>query len=196
MGVCVATSTAGALGLGCYGIDRSGAFLALITGTLAAILTWRSLGTPPMETPVAMSQKSPKWLTSLVVGIFAAFSLRAFSEALFINNGILYANDPYDTPMHVSYINYLASGVAFWPADCIYSRGALHYPIGADLFTSLLVIEGAPIGWCFLVLGVLSSAAIAETLWKWGGTFTVAGFLLNGGLEGFKCLAGKGLEQI
>ena len=57
-----------------------------------------------------------------VAGIFAAFALRAFSEALFINNGRLYANDPYDTPMHVSYINYLASGVAFWPADCIYSR--------------------------------------------------------------------------
>ncbi len=39
---------------------------------------------------------------------------------------------------------------------------------------------------CFLALGVLSSAAIAETLWKWGGTFTIAGFLFNGGLEGFK----------
>ena len=62
----------------------------------------------------------------------------------------------------------LGSGVAFWPADCIYSRGALHYPIGADLFTSLLVIEGAPIQWCFLALGILSSAAIAETLWKMG----------------------------
>jgi hypothetical protein len=196
MGVCIATSTAAALGLACYGIDRSGAFLALFTGTLAAILTWRTLGSTPRETPVAMSQKSAKWLTWLVAGIFAAFALRAFSEALFINNGRLYANDPYDTAMHVSYINYLASGVAFWPADCIYSREPLHYPIGTDLFTSLLVIEGAPIQWCFFALGILSSAATAGTLWKWGGTFTVAGFLFNGGLEGFKYLAGKGLEQI
>jgi hypothetical protein len=196
MGVCIATSTAAALGLACYGIDRNGAFLALITGTLAAILTWRSLGSTPRETPVAMSPKSLKWLTWLVAGIFAAFALRAFSEALFINNGILYANDPYDTAMHVSYINYLASGVAFWPADCIYSRAPLHYPIGVDLFTSLLVIEGAPIQWCFVALGILSSAATAQALWKWGGTFTVAGFLFNGGLEGFKYLAGKGLEQI
>ncbi len=194
MGVCVATSTAATLGLACYGIDRSAATLALGTGALAAVLTWRSLGSIRRETPT--SQKSPKWLTWLVAGIFAAFALRAFSEALFINNGRLYANDPYDTPMHVSYINYLASGVAFWPADCIYSRESLHYPIGADLFTSLLVIEGAPIRWCFFALGILSSAAIAETLWKWGGTFTVAGFLFNGGLEGFKYLAGKGLEQI
>jgi hypothetical protein len=193
-GVCVATSTAAALGLACYGIDRNAATLALGAGLLAAILAWRSLGGTPRETPT--SPKCPQWLTWLVAGVFGAFALRAFSEALFVNNGQLYANDPYDTPMHVSYINYLASGVAFWPADCIYSRGALHYPIGADLFTSLLVIEGAPIGWCFLALGVLSSAAIAETLWKWGGTFTVAGFLLNGGLEGFKWLAGKGLEQI
>ena len=72
--------------------------------------------------------------------------------------------------MHVSYINYLAGGVAFWPADCIYSREPLHYPIGADLFTSLFVIEGAPIQWCFLTLGVLSSVAIVQTLLKWGGT--------------------------
>jgi hypothetical protein len=193
-GVCVATSTAAALGLACYGIDRNAATLALGTGTLAAILGWRSLGCTPRETPP--SPRCPQWVTWLVAGVFGAFALRAFSEALFVNNGQLYANDPYDTPMHVSYINYLASGVAFWPADCIYSREPLHYPIGADLFTSLLVIEGAPIRWCFLAMGILSSAAIAQTLWKWGGTFTVAGFLFNGGLEGFKYLAGKGLEQI
>jgi hypothetical protein len=143
-----------------------------------------------------MPQQSPKWLTWLVAGVFAAFAIRAFSEALFIKDGRLYANDPYDTAMHVTYVNYLASGVAFWPADCIYSREPLHYPIGADLFTSLLVIEGGPIQWCFLIIGILASAATAKTLWKWGGTFTVAGFLFNGGLEGFKYLAGKGLEQI
>jgi len=194
MGVCVATSTAAALGLACYGIDRNAATLALGTGTLAAILTWRSLGSNPRETPG--SQKSPKWLIWLLAGIFAAFAIRAFSEALFINNGKLYATDPYDTPMHLSYINYFASGVAFWPADCIYSRESLHYPIGADLFTSLLAIEGVPVRWCFLALGILSSVAIAETLLKWGGTFTIAGFLFNGGLEGFKYLTGKGLEQI
>jgi hypothetical protein len=69
--------------------------------------------------------------------------------------------------MPVSYINYLASRVAFWPVDCIYSREPLHYPIEADLFTSLLVIEGAPIQWCFLALGILASAATAKT----SGTF-------------------------
>lgn len=196
MGVCIATSTATALGLAWHGIGRNAATLALITGTLAAILAWYTLGSTPMEIPTATSQKSLKWLTWLIAGIFAAFALRAFSEALFIKNGILYANDPYDTPMHVSYVNYLASGVAFWPADCIFSREPLHYPIGVDLFTSLLVIEGVPIQWCFLALGVLASAATAKTLWKWGGTFTVAGFLFNGGLEGFKYLAGKELEKI
>jgi len=196
MGVCIATTTAVALGLACFGIGRIASSLALITGTLAAILTWRTLATTPRETPSAMPQQSPKWLTWLVAGVFAAFAIRAFSEALFIKDGRLYANDPYDTAMHVTYVNYLASGVAFWPADCIYSREPLHYPIGADLFTSLLVIEGGPIQWCFLIIGILASAATAKTLWKWGGTFTVAGFLFNGGLEGFKYLAGKGLEQI
>jgi hypothetical protein len=68
--------------------------------------------------------------------------------------------------MPVSYINYLASRVPFWPVDCIYSREPLHYPIEADLFTSLLVIEGAPIQWCFLALGILASAATAKTLWN------------------------------
>gem|GEM_PF-671219 len=199
MGVCIATSTATALGFACHGIGRSAAAGALITGSVAAILTWYTLRSTPTEIPAAASQasqKSPKWLTWLVAGAFAAFALRAFSQALFIKHGILYANDPYDTPMHVSYVNYLASGVAFWPADCIFSREPLHYPIGVDLFTSLFVVEGIPIQWCFLVLGILASAATATSLWKWGGTFTVAGFLFNGGLEGFKFLAGKGLEQI
>ena len=45
-------------------------------------------------------------------------------------------------------------------------KRALHYPIEADLFTSLLVIEGAPIQWCFLALGILASAATAKTLWN------------------------------
>ena len=90
MGVCIAT----ALGLAFYGIDRNAATQALITGTLAAILTWRTLGSTPRETRTATSQKSPKWLTWLVAGIFAAFALRAFSQALFIKNGSLYANDP------------------------------------------------------------------------------------------------------
>ena len=196
MGVCIATSTAVALGLACFGINRNAATVALITGTVAAILTWRTLASTAREIPTATPQNSPKWLTCLVAVVFAAFALRAFSEALFVKDGRLYANDPYDTAMHVTYVNYMASGVAFWPADCIYSREPLHYSIGADLFTSLLVIEGVPIQWCFLGIGMLASAATAKTLWKWGGTFTVAGFLFNGGLEGFKYLTGKGLEQI
>jgi hypothetical protein len=43
MGVCIATSAATALGLACHGIGRNAATLALFTGTLAAILTWRTL---------------------------------------------------------------------------------------------------------------------------------------------------------
>jgi hypothetical protein len=43
MGVCIATTTAVALGLACFGIGRIASSLALITGTLAAILTWRTL---------------------------------------------------------------------------------------------------------------------------------------------------------
>jgi ketosteroid isomerase-like protein len=196
LGVCVAACAATALGLARSGIDRSSASLALVAGALAAIFAWRSLGSTSSEKPAAESQSSPKWLTWLVAGIFAAFAFRGFSEALFFKDGRLFANDPYDTPLHISYINYLASGVAFWPADCIYSREPLHYPIGVDLFTGLLVIDGVPIQWCFFALGILASAATAKTLWKWGGTFTVAGFLFNGGLEGFRYLAGKGLEQI
>jgi hypothetical protein len=92
----------------------------------------------------------------------AAFAFRAFSEALFFKDGRLFANDPYDTPLHISYINYLASGVAFWPADCIFSREPLHYPLGVDLFTGLFVIEGIPIQWCFFALGILASAAMAR----------------------------------
>jgi hypothetical protein len=195
-GVCIATSTAVALGLAFHQIDRNAATLALITGALATIPTLRTLGSTLGERRSAAPQKRPKWLTWLVAGVFAAFAVRAFSEALFIKEGRLYANDPYDTAMHVSYVNYLASGVAFWPADCVYSREDLHYPIGVDLFTSLLVIVGAPIQWCFFALGILASAATAKALWKWGGIFTVAGFLFNGGLEGFKYLTGKGLEQI
>ena len=37
-------------------------------------------------------------------------------------------------------------------------------------------------------VGLLGSAAAAVALWRWGGAFTVAGFLFNGGLAGWALL--------
>ena len=36
-------------------------------------------------------------------------------------------------------------------------------------------------------VGLLASAALCYALYRWGGTFTIAGFLFNGGLAGFQC---------
>ena len=128
------------------------------------------------------------WLW-LVVAIFAIFAFRSFCNVLFIDGNELKIQSPNnlgDLSLHLTYINNFASGVALWPENPIYVFSTLRYPVGIDLFNALLVCLGVDVIRGLVWVGLLASAALCYALYRWGGTFTIAGFLFNGGLAGFQ----------
>ena len=128
------------------------------------------------------------WLW-LVVVIFAIFAIRSFCNVLFIDGNELKIQSPNnlgDLSLHLTYINNFASGVALWPENPIYVFSTLRYPVGIDLFNALLVCLGIDVIRGLVWVGLLASAATCYALYRWGGTFGIAGFLFNGGLAGFQ----------
>ena len=129
-----------------------------------------------------------EWTT---IAIFALFSLRAFLWLVFVDGDsvkVLSPNNLGDLSLHLTYIRFLANGAAFWPDNPIFAGGKLTYPVGIDLFNSLLSLVGVDDlrGLIWVGLGGCVCAGIA--LWRWGGAFTMAGFLCNGGVAGFAIL--------
>ncbi|CAN5545375.1 hypothetical protein BH20VER1_BH20VER1_19930 [soil metagenome] len=127
----------------------------------------------------------------LLAGCFAFFAFRSFCWLLYIDGNQLKVQSPHnlgDLALHLTYINHFASGVALWPDNPIYAFGKLRYPAGTDLFNALLVLNGIDIMRGLIWAGLLGSLASFYALLRWGGYFTVAGFLFNGGLAGFAIL--------
>ena len=128
------------------------------------------------------------WLC-LAIAFFAIFAFRSFCNVLFIDSNELKIQSPNnlgDLSLHITYIKHFASGVALWPENPIYVFSKLRYPAGVDLFNSLLLLLGVDVIRGLVWVGLLACAALCYTLYRWGGTFTIAGFLFNGGLAGFQ----------
>jgi len=128
------------------------------------------------------------WLW-LVVAVFASFAVRSFCNVLFIDGNeykIQSPNNLGDLSLHLTYINNFASGVPLWPENPIYTFSKLRYPAGIDLFNALLVCLNVDVIRGLVWVGLLASAATCYALYRWGGTFGIAGFLFNGGLAGFQ----------
>ena len=181
--ICVSVAAACCLGWG--GLTPPIALLALFLGILAglgAVGCCRNLNLP------ARPEGFWQWFTIVA---FALFALRSFCWLIFQEgNSIktLSPNNLGDLCLHITYIRYLANGVPFWPDNPIFAAGKLNYPLGIDLFNSLLLLRGVPIERGLIWMGLLGSLATGLALWRWGGAFAMAGFLFNGGLAGFAIL--------
>jgi hypothetical protein len=81
-----------------------------------------------------------------------------------------------------------ANGIALWPDNPIYVFSRLRYPVGVDIFNGLLLLLHFDLIRGLVWLGMLSSLATFYAFYRWGGSFTVAGFLFNGGLIGLQFL--------
>jgi len=126
-----------------------------------------------------------EWLPIIV---FVLFSLRAFCWLIFADDDaikVLSPNNLGDMALHLTYINYLANGARFWPDEPIFPGHPLHYPVGTDLFNSLLVLCNMDIYRGLIWAGLAGCAATGLALYEWGGAFALAGFLFNGGASGF-----------
>jgi len=149
---------------------------------------------PETAQPVTKSAPPPpssrRWhFWTWVVGIvFAMFAVRSFCWVLWIDGNHLKIQSPNnlgDLALHLTYIKYFANGVALWPDNPIYVFSKLRYPAGIDFFNSLLILQRLDLIRVLVWTGLLGCAATFYALYRWGGPFTVAGFLFNGGIAGF-----------
>jgi hypothetical protein len=123
-----------------------------------------------------------------VIVLFTLFSLRAFLWLVFVDRDfieVLSPNNLGDLALHLTYIRHLAQGAPFWPENPIFAGGSLTYPLGMDIFNSLLALIGVDDFRGLLWVGLTGCVCTGAALWRWGGAFTMAGFLCNGGLAGF-----------
>lgn len=120
--------------------------------------------------------------------LYTLFTLRAFLWLVFWADDeirVLSPNNLGDISLHLTYIRAFANGIPFWPDNPILAGTKLTYPVGVDLFHSLIVLVGGNVYRTFVWIGLIGSALTGLALWRWGRAFTLAGFLCNGGLAGF-----------
>jgi hypothetical protein len=130
------------------------------------------------------------WLC-LVGFIFAMFAFRSFCWLFYFDGENIYIQSPFnlgDLGLHLTYIKTFANGVSLWPDSPIYVYSKLRYPAGIDLFNGVLTNLGFDLRHQLAATGLLASLATFYALYRWGGTFTVAGFLFNGGIAGYAFL--------
>ncbi len=194
----VAVSTVAAVLLGeIFGsLSPAVSFLSLVAGATVALATFFLIPAAIAGNTITNSTDDPLlkyrsiWL-SLVGFVFAIFAFRSFCWLLFFASENINIQSPFnlgDLGLHVTYINTFANGVSMWPESPIYVDSQLRYPAGIDLFNGLLTNLGFDLRHQLVATGLLASLATFYALYRWGGTFTVAGFLFNGGIAGFQFL--------
>jgi hypothetical protein len=172
-----------ALGFLCSGLNTRGAWGAAACGTMAAIAAWLTTG--------PSKRIRANFWDWLMLSVFALASLRAFLWIVYSRGDeicVLSPNNLGDLPLHLNLIRYFASGIAFWPESSILSNAPLTYPIGVDLFNSVLEVLGVDTFRGLVWTGLAGAALAGYALWLWGGAFGLAAFLFNGGLTGFVIL--------
>ncbi len=163
----------------CGGLSPALAFASFGIGLAAALIAWRGIrgGGGP----------SPNAWDILMLVVFGLASLRAFLWLLYPVGDewrVLSPNNLGDISLHLQFIRYMAAGVDFWPASPILAGSQLTYPLGVDLFNSLLLCTGVPVEKGLIWVGLVGAGLSAWALWRWGGAFAIAALLFNGGLAG------------
>src|ERR1700719_4397665 len=178
-----------------HGLGPVSASAAFTVGILAAVLAYLKTSDPKAknEIPTAKSGRHRyrdtwKWL---VAACFVIFTVRSFCWLFYIDSDqfrIQSPNNLGDLALHITFIKNFANGVALWPDNPIFDGSKLRYPAGIDLFNALLYLQHVNLIPGLVWVGVLGSLATFVAFHRWGGTFAVAGFLVNGGVVGFSFL--------
>lgn len=186
--VAVSTVIALLLGIDAGGLHYGISLLSLVTGCAAAVAAFYL--TPAEKREVGAVKARPyrsAWLC-LTAFVFAIFALRSFCWLVYYdgeNISIQSPNNLGDLGLHITYIKIFANGVALWPDSPLYVLSKLRYPAGLDLFNALFANLGFDLRHQLAFTGLVASAATFYAMYRWGGTFGVAGFLFNGGLIGW-----------
>lgn len=183
LGVAASVTSAIALAFAFGGLNATLAAVSIAAGLAAGIWTF-------LKTQNGKKKPASAW-DFLMFAIFALAASRAFLWLIYPVGNEWRILSPYnlgDISLHIQFIRYFAGGVDFWPASPILTGVPLSYPLGADLWNSLLLLLGLPVERGLIWTGLVGSALTAWALWRWGGAFAMAALLFNGGLAGFALL--------
>ncbi|MDQ6860254.1 MAG: hypothetical protein M3032_03750 [Verrucomicrobiota bacterium] len=160
--------------------------LAFVVALAAA---YQTSATAAANEPAPRHPSSNRVWFWIVASCFAFFIFRSFCWLIFIDGNQLKVQSPNnlgDLALHITYIKNFALGVPLWPDNPIHYASRMRYPAGTDLFNALLDLAGVDVIHGLVWAGVVGSIATFYALYRWGGVFTVAGFLFNGGLAGLQ----------
>ena len=182
------------LGMVGHGLNVLSAALALLCGLAFAVAAWLGTSDPDKPGSFGPSLSKTAWRYGkiwfwLVAAFFALFAVRSFCWLLYIDGGdwkIQSPNNLGDLSLHITLIRNFANGAQLWPDSPIYAFSKLRYPAGIDLFNALLCLVHVDLMRGLVWTGLLGSLATFYAFFRWGGTFSVAGFLFNGGIAGFQ----------
>ncbi len=162
--------------------------VGLVAGGVAFVQAWRLPANGSGGGPV-----SPwAWLVFVAFGLFA---LRSFCWLVYTDGAhdgvhprleVGNTNNLGDISLHMQYARDFANGTRWWPDHPQASGHAMRYYPGIDLFQAFLLVLGADDLHALVWVGLAGSLLSALALYRWGGAFTVAGFLFAGGLAGFR----------
>ena len=182
------------LGLAAGGLRSWLALLSMIVAAaLAALACLSTASAPRTARDPAGETRRPYgriWFW-LVAACFGFFAFRSFCWLLFVDGNQLKVQSPNnlgDLSLHIAYIKNFANGVSLWPDNPIHAFSKLRYPAGTDIFNALLLLLGIDLTRGLICAGLAGSLGTFYALYRWGGSFTIAGFLFNGGLAGFQIL--------
>ena len=169
-------------------LHRHAAVVALTVGVIAGTAAWLQCRRLPANRPALVRRPLSPWAW-VVFAVFAAFALREFAFLAYYSGDEVQIGSPNnlgDLSLHMQLARDFANGARWWPEHPEISGQTLRYYPGVDLFQSLLLLVGADDLHALSWIGLLGAAATAAALYRWGGSFTVAGFLFAGGLAGFR----------
>ncbi|GAB4178397.1 MAG: hypothetical protein Fur0032_18850 [Terrimicrobiaceae bacterium] len=187
----MAASASVAVGLGTLGgLDPLKAAIALAVGLAVAGLAVQRVLREPVATPGL-------WDVVLLAA-WGVASFRAFFWLLYPQGDewrILSPHNLGDLSLHIGLIRYLASGIDFWPPSQILAGELLTYPVGPDLFNSLLLLVGVDLRTGLIVVGFTLSLCGGYALWRFAGPLGVAAVLVGGGMAGFAIFRGVPFQE-
>lgn len=166
------------------------AMAALAAGLCIAVLAFKTISPAPLCNWTLTAR--------LMAVVFILVSLRSFLWLVFKDGDqlkVLCRNNLGDLSLHWHYILFMAKNSSFWPENPILPGTTIRYPIGVDLFNSLLLLCGIDLLRGFVWVGLAGVLFSLCSLLRWGGAFTLAGFLFNGGIAGFALLGSGVLED-
>jgi hypothetical protein len=165
------------------------AAMGLGGGLLVGVLAWwRGQGDlHKLERP-----RGWEWVP---VVLYALFALRAFLWLVWREGDelrVLSPNNIGDMSLHLTFIEYFKNGAPFWPESPILAGGKLSYAAGMDIFNAMLGAIGVDTVHGLVCVGLVGAVLTGLALWRWGGAFTLMGFLCIGGLIGLAAFLQKG----